>query len=164
VHNFSVLMSIYSKENARYFDRAMTSIWDEQTVKPSEIILVEDGKLTDELYSSISQWKEKIGRTFRIVPLEKNVGLGDALNIGLQKCNYELVARMDTDDICVNNRFEKRLLVFRDHVDIDVCSSWLSALGKNDKEGVVIAPDDLIPGFKREFLLQNEINKSACDL
>jgi glycosyltransferase involved in cell wall biosynthesis len=131
--SFSVLMSIYSKENARYFDRAMTSIWDEQTVKPSEIILVEDGKLTDELYSSISQWKEKIGSTFRIVPLEKNVGLGDALNIGLQKCSYELVARMDTDDICVNNRFEKQLKIFKNS-DIDICSSWVSEFDKNENE------------------------------
>ena len=57
---FSVLMSIYSKENAMYFDRAMVSIWDEQTIKPSEIVLVEDGRLTDDLYNSINQLKIKL--------------------------------------------------------------------------------------------------------
>ena len=117
--SFSVLMSIYSKENARYFDRAMTSIWDEQTVKPSEIILVEDGKLTDDLYSSISQWKEKIGSTFRTIPLKKNCGLGMALNIGLKECSYDLIARMDTDDIARFDRFERQLSIFT-NTNIDV--------------------------------------------
>ncbi len=62
--DFSVLMSIYIKEKAIYFDRAMKSIWDEQTIKPSEIVLVEDGKLTGELYSSIAQWKLKNWKQF----------------------------------------------------------------------------------------------------
>ncbi len=47
--NFSVLMSIYHKEKPDYFDRAMQSIWYEQTVKPDEIVLVQDGELTQEL-------------------------------------------------------------------------------------------------------------------
>ena len=58
--NFSVLMSIYCKENPEYFDRAMHSIWDEQTIQPNEIVLVQDGRLTDELYQSIDRWKEKL--------------------------------------------------------------------------------------------------------
>jgi len=131
--DFSVLMSIYSKENARYFDRAMISIWDEQTIKPSEIVLIEDGILTDDLYSSISHWKEKIGKAFRTIPLEKNVGLGNALNIGLQKCRYELIARMDTDDVCVNDRFEKQLEIFKNS-DIDICSSWVGEFDRNENE------------------------------
>jgi len=130
---FSVLMSIYSKENVKYFDRAMISIWDEQTIKPSEIILVEDGKLTNDLYNSINHWKEKIGKSFRIIPLEKNLGLGNALNIGLQKCKYELIARMDTDDICANDRFEKQLKIFKNS-DIDICSSWISEFDRNENE------------------------------
>jgi glycosyltransferase involved in cell wall biosynthesis len=128
---FSVLMSIYSKENARYFDRAMTSIWDDQTVKPSEIVLVEDGMLTEKLYSSISQWKDKIGSNFRIIPLKKNCGLGVALNIGLKECGYDLIARMDTDDISRFDRFEKQLSIFT-NTNIDVCSSWMSEFDKNE--------------------------------
>jgi glycosyltransferase involved in cell wall biosynthesis len=126
-------MSIYYKEKAQYFDRAMQSIWDEQSIKPNEIILVEDGKLTDELYETISKWKEKLGSILKITPLTENMGLGDALNIGLQNCSYELVARMDTDDIAKKDRFEKQLKFFENN-DIDVCSSWVSEFDSDEKK------------------------------
>jgi len=129
---FSVLMSIYYKEKAEYFNRAMESIWNEQTVKPNEIVLVQDGSLTDELYESINKWQEALEDVLQIVPLEKNVGLGDALNIGLDKCNYEFVARMDTDDISLNNRFEKQLKILKNS-DIDICSSWVSEFDDNEQ-------------------------------
>jgi len=130
---FSVLMSIYHKEKAEYFNRAMQSIWDEQTTKLDEIVLVQDGPLTDELYEAIEQWKAKIGKLFKTVPLEKNVGLGDALNIGIKHCSYELIARMDTDDISLPDRFEKQLKVF-DNSDIDICSSWVSEFDSSENE------------------------------
>ncbi len=122
---FSVLMSIYHKEKSEYFNRAMQSIWDEQIIKPDEIVLVQDGPLTDELYKSIEKWKNKIVNVFKTILLEKNVGLGDALNIGIRHCTYELIARMDTDDISLPNRFEKQLNFF-ENSNIDICSSWLS--------------------------------------
>ena len=128
---FSVLMSIYNKEKVEYFNRAMQSIWDDQSVKPTEIILVEDGPLYDELYTAIKEWNDKLDNIFKIIPLEKNVGLGDALNIGINNCNYELVARMDTDDISLPNRFKKQLDIFKSS-NIDVCSSWVSEFDTNE--------------------------------
>jgi glycosyltransferase involved in cell wall biosynthesis len=122
---FSVLMSIYHKEKPEYFNRAMLSIWDEQTIKPNEIVLVQDGPLTEQLYKSIDLWKEKLGGILKTISLEKNVGLGNALNIGIKNCTYELIARMDTDDISLPNRFEKQLKIF-ENSDIDVCSAWIS--------------------------------------
>jgi glycosyltransferase involved in cell wall biosynthesis len=130
---FSVLISIYHKEKAEYFNRAMLSIWDEQTIKPNEIILVQDGKLTDELYNIIKIWKDKLGDIFKTILLKENVGLGDALNIGLDKCNYELVARMDTDDISMPERFEKQLQIFKDS-NIDICSSWVSEFDNDENQ------------------------------
>jgi glycosyltransferase involved in cell wall biosynthesis len=130
---FSVLMSIYKKEEPKYFNRAMQSIWDEQTVKPNEIVLVQDGPLTDGLYKAIDEWKTKIGESFKTVPLEKNVGLGEALNAGIKHCSYELIARMDTDDISIPNRFEKQLKVFEEK-DIDVCSAWISEFEDDENE------------------------------
>ena len=123
--NFSVLMSIYKKEEPKYFNRAMQSIWDEQSVKPNEIVLVQDGKLTDVLYIVIDEWKNKLSDVLKIIPLEQNVGLGDALNEGIKHCSYELIARMDTDDISLPDRFEKQLKVF-ENSDIDICSGWIS--------------------------------------
>lgn len=113
---FSVLMSIYFKEKSSNFNRAMQSIWDEQSIKPSEIVLVEDGELTDELYNAINLWKKRLGRNL----------LGDALATGLKECSFELVARMDSDDISLPKRFEKQLEIFRISENIDICSSWIS--------------------------------------
>ncbi|MDA3079225.1 MULTISPECIES: glycosyltransferase [unclassified Campylobacter] len=121
--NFSVLMSVYIKEKAEFLDRALRSIYDEQEVKPNQIVLVEDGELTDELYAMIKIWKDKLGEILEIVKLEKNMGLGDALRIGLEKCKFEMVARMDSDDISLPNRFKKQLEVLNKNPDIDVCGS-----------------------------------------
>lgn len=123
---FSVLMSIYFKEKSSNFNRAMQSIWDEQSIKPSEIILVEDGKLTDELYNAINLWKERLGQNLKVIKLKENLGLGDALAMGLKECSFELVARMDSDDISLPKRFEKQLEIFRTNENIDICSSWIS--------------------------------------
>ena len=75
---FSALMSIYHKENPSHFNACMESIWDNQTLKPTEIILVEDGKLTDELYVIINEWKIKLGHVLKVKSLEENLGTGKA--------------------------------------------------------------------------------------
>lgn len=129
--DFSILISIYHKEKPEYFHRAMESVWDEQKIKPNEIILVEDGSLTDELYALIEQWKKILSEKLTVIDLKKNVGLGEALNIGLEHCQYELVARMDTDDIAAPDRFEKQLEIFKNS-DIDICGSWISEFERNE--------------------------------
>ncbi len=109
---FSVLISIYYKEKPEHFNACMKSIWDFQTLKPSEIIMVEDGPLTPELDQVIAQWQEKIGTSLKITKLAENVGTGKAKNIGLQQCSHEIVCIVDTDDISVSDRFEKQIKIF----------------------------------------------------
>ena len=109
---FSVLISIYYKEKPEHFNACMKSIWDQQTLKPTEIVLVEDGPLTTELYESIALWSARLQQTLRIIKLQDNVGTGKAKNIGLQNCQYEIVSIVDTDDISVSDRFEKQIKCF----------------------------------------------------
>ncbi|MFQ6277890.1 glycosyltransferase [Acinetobacter johnsonii] len=109
---FSVLISIYYKEKPEHFNACMKSIWNQQTLKPTEIVLVEDGPLTTELYESIALWSARLQQTLRIIKLEDNVGTGKAKNIGLQNCKYEIVSIVDTDDISVSDRFEKQIKCF----------------------------------------------------
>jgi glycosyltransferase involved in cell wall biosynthesis len=130
----SVLMSIYHKEKDIYFNRAMKSIWDEQTVKPNEIVLVQDGPLTQELYGAIDSWKIKLKDILVVVNLDSNLGLGEALNAGIKKCSNELVARMDTDDISTSDRFEKQLKIF-ENKNVDVCSAWIAEF-ENDENKI----------------------------
>ena len=72
--------------------------------------------------------------------------------------NIEIISNNIDEDFWTIASYSKRIL------SASTFALWSSALGRNDADGVVIAPDDLIPGVKRTFLLQNEINKSAYDL
>lgn len=119
--SFSCLVSCYYKDSPVLLDEAFSSIY-KQTLKPDEIIFVEDGKLTEELYDVISKYQKKL--PIMKVPLEENRGLGNALHEGLLRCNFDIVFRMDTDDICHPERFEKQFAFMRENPGIDVVGSW----------------------------------------
>lgn len=120
----SVLMSVYSKERPDYLKAALDSVFN-QTVPPSEVVLVEDGLLPNELEAVVCDY-EKAHREMKVVRCAENRGLGRALNTGLKHCSCELVARMDTDDISMPHRFERQLEIFEEHPEVDVCSAWMS--------------------------------------
>ena len=115
---FSVLLSLYFKENASYLDLCFESVWFKQSIKPSEIILVLDGPIGEELIYCVEKWKKNIGLSLMVVALSKNVGLGNALNEGLKYCSNEWVFRMDTDDICTPDRFDKQIQFIKSNPDI----------------------------------------------
>lgn len=123
--SFSVLVSVYKEEVPDYLNQAMSSIWDEQTLKPDQIVLVKDGPLAPELESEILKWREKLGDVLCIVGLPHNIGLGAALNEGLKSCKWEIVARMDTDDIALPERFEKQYNFMHLHPEIAASSASL---------------------------------------
>lgn len=120
--NFSVLISIYRKENPLWFREALDSVFT-QTVQPDEIVLVEDGPLTPELYAVIDEYSQKYP-VFNIVRNETNLGLGLALQKGVLACRNEIIARMDTDDFIPPTRFEKELHAIEQ--GYDVVSTWVS--------------------------------------
>lgn len=123
--SFSVLMSVYARERADLLDRALQSILFDQTVKPTELILVEDGPLPEELLQVIEKYR-LLFPEFVSVKLPQNRGLGIALNTGLDYCKYEWVARMDSDDISMPQRFEKQIEYLSLHPDTDVLGCALS--------------------------------------
>jgi glycosyltransferase involved in cell wall biosynthesis len=120
ISTLSVLMSIYHKEERTNLRECLKSL-SIQSKLASEIILVEDGLLTPALYEEIEIWEKKL--PIIRVKLPKNIGLGKALNEGLTYCSNELVARMDTDDICLPQRFEKQLLIFENNKDVSICGT-----------------------------------------
>ncbi|MCX0383110.1 glycosyltransferase [Clostridium perfringens] len=116
---FTVAMSVYEKDNDEYLDRALQSITDLQTIKPDEIVLVCDGPLTEKLDSVIEKYKKKYN-FIRIVRLKYNKGLGNALSIAVKESKNELIFRMDSDDVSVNDRFEQQLKFFSSFPDVDI--------------------------------------------
>lgn len=134
---FSVLMSVYIREQAVCLDMALESILVKQTVKPTELVLVADGPLTEELYSIIEKYKA-LFENLHLVQLPQNEGLGKALNEGLKHCSYEWVARMDSDDISTPNRFEKQIDCVDKNPDIQVVGSWISEFVENPNDIVSV--------------------------
>lgn len=132
----SVLMSIYARENPVYFRSALNSIFN-QTLLPDEIILVEDGPLTIELEKVIADYP-----ILKIVKIEENQGLSNALNVGLKHCIYDFVVRMDTDDICSPVRLEKQIKYLRLHPTIDIVGSFAKKIDElgNDLNEILKVP------------------------
>lgn len=122
--SFSVLMSVYYKEKPEFLDAALDSIYN-QTAKADEWVIVKDGPITPELQEVIDKYKSYDGVNIKEVPLGQNMGLGIALSMGVPECTNELIARMDTDDLAVPDRFEKQLAFFAAHPELDICGGHI---------------------------------------
>lgn len=116
----SVLMSVYHFEKAEYLNRSLQSVWDDQSLKPNQIVLIEDGPLGTELHKVIDEWKERLQDVFCIVTNEKNIGLTKSLNKGIQYITSELIARADSDDISMPTRFALQEKFLAEHPDVDI--------------------------------------------
>lgn len=117
---FSVLISVYYKTNDEYLHKALLSVWDEQTYQPSEIVLVQDGPVGEPVVEILEHWQKRLGKRFKWIKQEKNLGLAKSLNHGLGYCSHELIARMDDDDISLPHRFELQCCYMMSHKDIGV--------------------------------------------
>lgn len=131
---FSVLMSVYHKEQPDFLRQSLDSVfW--QTVRASQVVLVEDGPLTSELDAVVAEYSSKYPE-LEIVPLSENRGLGLALAEGILHCKYEIVARMDTDDIAREDRFELQLKEFEKNSQLAICGSHVTEF--EDDPNVVV--------------------------
>lgn len=119
MENYSVLMSVYRGEKAEYLRLSAESVFA-QTVPTNDFVLVCDGPLTAELDAVIAELERKHGDVLHMIRLDENGGLANALNVGIRVCKNELVARMDSDDIAVQNRCELQLIKFAEEPDLVV--------------------------------------------
>lgn len=119
-HTYSVLMSVYKNDDPGFLARALRSIYEDQTVKPDEIVVVFDGPLTDELYAVLNEFRVGKENVVNYYPQEENHGLGEALRIGSEKCTCDYILRMDSDDISDPKRFERQIAYIETHPEIDV--------------------------------------------
>lgn len=136
---FSVLMSLYRKENPAYLDKCFESL-SGQTLAATEIIVVLDGPLPTSLLDVVLDWSTRL--PIKTVPLAQNMGLGIALASGLQACCHELIARMDTDDLCVRTRFQKQMAFMAANPEIALCGSFIQEFDPDSdlKSGIRTVP------------------------
>ena len=128
---FSVVMSVYKSDKPEFFRQALDSITVEQTLQPTEIVLVVDGPvhgLIDDIIAHYQSWYSDPNEPcyFNVVRLEKNGGLGNALKVGVETARYDYIARMDSDDISLPYRFEKQAEFLANNSDVDIVGSNIS--------------------------------------
>lgn len=151
MEKYSVLMSLYKDEKVEYLIEAINSMIN-QTVKPDEIVVVFDGPLNDELYSTMNKFVDEYPKLFHIVENKKNLGLGISLNKGLKKCKNNLVARMDTDDISKSDRCEKQLKKFEENPELTIVGAHIDEF---------IGIKDNVVSSRKVPLLSDEIYEYA---
>lgn len=117
---YSVLMSVYKKDSPEALSMALDSIYDAQTRKPDEIVVVFDGPLTEPLYQVLNNFASDKEDIVRFYPQTENRGLGEALRIGAEKCTGDYIFRMDSDDVSAETRFEKQIAFLEEHPETDV--------------------------------------------
>lgn len=145
IPSFSVLISVYGKDNPTFFRIAVESVLKYQSVKPTELILVVDGPVPNELNNEIAQVCSDF-KQIRPIRLTKNGGLGNALRIGMEEVTNEIVARMDSDDIATPDRFARQLQFLESHPEVDIVGGQISEF--------IASPDNVVG--KREVPLSNE--------
>ena len=117
---YSVLMSVYKNDSPEFLDLALKSIYENQTHKPDEVVVVLDGPITPELTDVLDRFKAGKEDVVKYYPQKVNLGLGEALRIGSEKCTCDYILRMDSDDISDSKRFEKQISYVEAHPEIDV--------------------------------------------
>lgn len=138
---FSVLLSLYKNEKPEFLRQALDSLLN-QTVLPDEILVVKDGPLTEELEDVLNDFSQKSSLLFRFLSFEYNRGLGLALRDGVEACKNELIARMDTDDVCKPDRFEKQLNYLKQHPEIALLGTAIEEFSEdiNNPDSKTVLP------------------------
>ena len=158
MEKFSVCTSVYKNDKPDFVRVALDSMLEQQSVKPDEIVLVQDGPVPEELSLLLLEYESKYPMLMHVIRLEKNGGLGNALRLGVESAKYNIIARMDSDDICQPDRFEKQLTYLDAHPECDIVGGQMTEF--------IDSPDNIVG--RREVPLTNEeiyeFMKSRCAL
>ena len=119
----SVLISVYKSEKAEYLERALTSVWDDQTLRPEKIVLIQDGPVGAELTHIANLWEKKLGEKLEVIRNEQNIGLTKSLIKGISVIKTDYIARMDSDDISLPERFTRQAEFLDSHPEISIVGS-----------------------------------------
>lgn len=119
--HITVLMPVYNAAN--FVGEAIESILS-QSHRDFEFLILDDGS-TDHTLSVIRSFQDP---RIRLVVHERNLGLQESLNEGIRLASYDLIARMDADDISHPWRLEKQLAYMAAHPDCAMVDSWVKIM------------------------------------
>lgn len=144
-------MSVYSAETPENLDEALRSVWDDQVLKPQEIILIKDGTLDPRLDRVIDRWKGRLGDRLVLLSNDCNKGLTVSLNRGIDVAGSEYIARMDTDDVALPNRFAIQSAFLDSHPDVVVVGGYLQEFNRSN-DCLLIRRYPLSPEDVRDYI------------
>ncbi|KQM84157.1 glycosyltransferase [Agromyces sp. Leaf222] len=116
--SFALLMPVYRGDDAAHFSKAFASSVAQQTRKPAQVVLVQDGPVDEELATAIETVVAASAVPVVHHRIEQNVGLTRALTEGLALSEHDIVARMDADDISLPERFAKQVPLVEAGLDL----------------------------------------------
>ena len=131
---FSLLMSTYGGDDPDFLREAFASTTTAQTRPPAEVVLVQDGPVPPALGATIADLIATSPVPVVHLPLPANRGLGPALDAGLAAASHEIVARMDSDDVSVPDRFERQVPLIE--AGADIVGSGLLEFGTSTEDVV----------------------------
>ena len=150
--SISVLMPIYNC--ADYLMASLSSVL-KQTFQDFEIIIV-DNESTDDPLSIIKSFNDSRIKYYSI----ERLSLANTLNTGLAKCNFDIVARLDADDLMANTRLEKQYKSFKNSSENLILSSWY-AIFENNKILYTVRTSTVDAQIKKRLALHSEIIHSG---
>lgn len=124
-------MSVYKNDDPDFLKIALESIYDKQTRKPDEVVVVFDGPLKELLYDVLNSFQKGREDVVKYYPQERNHGLGEALRIGSELCTGDYILRMDSDDISDARRFEKQIAYVEAHPEVDAVGSDIAEFNED---------------------------------
>lgn len=153
---FSVVIPVYKFDNPGFLFHSLSSLFNQSRV-PDEIVIVVDGPIGDNLNNIIENFINK--KQFKLIRLLNNEGPGPARHNGILKCKNNIIALMDSDDICRNDRFEKELDILISK-DIDAVGCWIEEFDNEpgDLKRLRITPeenDDIVSYSKWRMPVNN---------
>lgn len=160
MEKFSIITSVYKNDKPEFVKEALDSMLVHQSKAPNEIVLVQDGPVPYELSRLLLEYKDKYGDIMNIIKLEKNGGLGNALKLGVENAKYDICARMDSDDICLPERFEKQLAYLEAHPECDIVGGQMTEfIGEPDnivgRRGVPLTNEEIYQYMKSRCALNH---------
>ena len=130
----------------------------QQTVADWEWILCDDGS-TDETYQIALAYQEKYPGKFIVLRNEHNRGLNYTLNRCLKQASGTYIARMDGDDLCSPDRFEKQIAVLESEPELDIVSSSMTFFDETGEWGRINHPE--YPK-KEDFIRESPFCHAPC--
>lgn len=124
--DFSIIISVYRNDKPAFVARALDSVTTLQHKQPDEVVLVVDGPVPEQLSDLIKGYKRNNPELFNVIWLPENKGLGNALRVGVEAAKNEIIARMDSDDVSLPDRFEKQIAYMEQHPECDLVGGQIT--------------------------------------